>query len=101
MHFDFWLSKLIVRHNLHGSKQRFNSSKKTPTLPRSQYRIIVTVVVFWDSIFFEKREMSGKGKGAKTKAKAKSRSVRAGLQFPVGRVHRLLRKVNKNIVLCV
>ena len=37
--------------------------------------------------------MSGKGKGAKTKAKAKSRSVRAGLQFPVGRVHRLLRKV--------
>ena len=38
--------------------------------------------------------MSGKGKGAKTKAKAKSRSVRAGLQFPVGRVHRLLRKGN-------
>ena len=27
-------------------------------------------------------------------AKAKSRSVRAGLQFPVGRVHRLLRKGN-------
>ena len=38
--------------------------------------------------------MSGKGKGAKTKAKAKSRSVRAGLQFPVGRIHRLLRKGN-------
>ena len=75
-------------NNLHGSKQRFNSSKKTPTVPRS-YRIIV----FWDSASFEKREMSGKGKGAKTKAKAKSRSVRAGLQFPVGRVHRLLRKV--------
>ncbi|XP_035286745.1 late histone H2A.2.2-like [Anguilla anguilla] len=36
--------------------------------------------------------MSGRGKGAKTKAKAKSRSSRAGLQFPVGRVHRLLRK---------
>ena len=40
------------------------------------------------------KTMSGKGKGAKTKAKAKSRSVRAGLQFPVGRVHRLLRKGN-------
>merc|ERR1712066_122336 len=39
--------------------------------------------------------MSGKGKGAgKSKAKPKSRSSRAGLQFPVGRVHRLLRKGN-------
>ena len=39
--------------------------------------------------------MSGRGKGAKvTKAKAKSRSMRAGLQFPVGRVHRLLRNGN-------
>merc|ERR1712176_109404 len=40
-------------------------------------------------------KMSGKGKGAgKTKAKSKTRSSRAGLQFPVGRVHRLLRKGN-------
>ncbi|XP_048343220.1 histone H2A-like [Sphaerodactylus townsendi] len=37
--------------------------------------------------------MSGRGKtGGKARAKAKSRSLRAGLQFPVGRVHRLLRK---------
>ena len=37
----------------------------------------------------------GKGKsGDKTKALSKSRSARAGLQFPVGRVHRLLRKGN-------
>ena len=36
--------------------------------------------------------MSGRGKGGKAKAgKAKSRSSRAGLQFPVGRIHRLLR----------
>ena len=34
------------------------------------------------------------GKGGKAKAKAKSRSSRAGLQFPVGRIHRLLRKGN-------
>merc|ERR1712168_698464 len=41
------------------------------------------------------QKMSGKGKGAgKQKAKAKTRSSRAGLQFPVGRVHRLLRKGN-------
>ncbi|XP_069349408.1 histone H2A type 1-D-like [Eulemur rufifrons] len=39
--------------------------------------------------------MSGRGKqGGKTRAKAKTRSSRAGLQFPVGRVHHLLRKGN-------
>ena len=38
--------------------------------------------------------VGGRGKGgkAKTIGKAKSRSSRAGLQFPVGRLHRLLRK---------
>src|SRR6266542_5014811 len=36
--------------------------------------------------------MSGRGKGGKVKSKAKSRSSRAGLQFPVGRIHRLLRR---------
>ena len=39
--------------------------------------------------------MSGRGKGGKVKGKAKSRSSRAGLQFPVGRIHRLLRFVGK------
>ncbi|KAF7401542.1 hypothetical protein HZH68_007362 [Vespula germanica] len=39
-------------------------------------------------------DMSGRGKGSKVKGKAKSRSNRAGLQFPVGRIHRLLRKGN-------
>ena len=38
--------------------------------------------------------MSGKGKSGKSKFEPKSRSRRAGLQFPVGRVHRLLRKGN-------
>ncbi|XP_039501410.1 uncharacterized protein LOC120457982 [Drosophila santomea] len=41
-----------------------------------------------------KNKMSGRGKGGKVKGKAKSRSNRAGLQFPVGRIHRLLRKGN-------
>ena len=36
--------------------------------------------------------MSGRGKGGKVRTKAKTRSSRAGLQFPVGRMHRLLRK---------
>ena len=35
--------------------------------------------------------MSGRGKGSKIKKKQQTRSSRAGLQFPVGRVHRLLR----------
>merc|ERR1712173_159764 len=39
-------------------------------------------------------KMSGRGKGGNMKNKAKSRSSRAGLQFPVGRIHRLLRKGN-------
>ena len=41
--------------------------------------------------------MSGKGKVGNPKGKgtkSKSRSSRAGLQFPVGRVHRILRKGN-------
>jgi len=44
--------------------------------------------------------MSGKGKSGKTggkaggKGKSQSRSAKAGLQFPVGRVHRLLKKGN-------
>ncbi|GFQ63993.1 histone H2A [Trichonephila clavata] len=38
--------------------------------------------------------MSGRGKGGKVKGKSKTRSSRAGLQFPVGRIHRLLRKGN-------
>ena len=38
--------------------------------------------------------MTGRGKGGKVKAKPKTRSSRAGLQFPVGRIHRLLRKGN-------
>eukprot|EP00095_Tigriopus_kingsejongensis_P003153 snap_masked-scaffold791_size96783-processed-gene-0.4 protein:Tk03153 transcript:snap_masked-scaffold791_size96783-processed-gene-0.4-mRNA-1 annotation:"histone h2a-like" len=36
--------------------------------------------------------MSARGKGGKAKEPSKSRSSRAGLQFPVGRIHRLLRK---------
>ncbi len=39
--------------------------------------------------------MTGRGgKGGKIKSKSVSRSSRAGLQFPVGRIHRLLRKGN-------
>lgn len=39
-------------------------------------------------------EMSGRGKGAKIERKRVSKSTRAGLQFPVGRILRILRKGN-------
>ncbi|XP_047350348.1 histone H2A-like [Vespa velutina] len=41
-------------------------------------------------------KMSGRSSDSKSKGKItiKSRSLRAGLQFPVGRIHRLLRKGN-------
>jgi histone H2A len=43
-------------------------------------------------------KVSGKSKSGKaageTTAKSVSRSAKAGLQFPVGRVHRLLKKGN-------
>ena len=42
----------------------------------------------------KKFKMSGRGKGKAKGTKSKSRSSRAGLQFPVGRIHRLLRKGN-------
>jgi histone H2A len=44
-----------------------------------------------------KTEMSGRGKASgagKARAKSKTRSSKAGLQFPVGRIHRLLRHGN-------
>lgn len=36
-------------------------------------------------------DMTGRGKGSKTTERPKSKSARSGLQFPVGRVHRLLK----------
>ncbi|KOC60119.1 Histone H2A [Habropoda laboriosa] len=38
--------------------------------------------------------MSSRGKSGKSRVKGKSRSARAGLHFPVSRIHRLLRKGN-------
>ena len=39
-------------------------------------------------------EISGRGKGKAKGTKSKTRSFRAGLQFPLGRIHRHLRKGN-------
>ncbi|KFD49291.1 hypothetical protein M513_09843, partial [Trichuris suis] len=38
--------------------------------------------------------MTGRGESGKVKSKTRSRSSRAGLMFPVGRIHRLLRRGN-------
>nr|6UPH_C Chain C, Histone H2A [Kluyveromyces lactis NRRL Y-1140]6UPH_G Chain G, Histone H2A [Kluyveromyces lactis NRRL Y-1140] len=48
-----------------------------------------------ENLYFQSNAMSGKGGKAGSAAKAsQSRSAKAGLTFPVGRVHRLLRKGN-------
>ncbi|XP_008566082.1 PREDICTED: uncharacterized protein LOC103586565 [Galeopterus variegatus] len=54
------------------------------------------VTAFFEPFFGAGADLAGSGilKGGKARAKAKIRSSRAGLQFPVGRVHRLLRKGN-------
>ena len=52
---------------------------------------MVTLFIFL-KLFITVVIMSGRGKGGKVKGKSKTRSSRAGLQFPVGRIHRLLRK---------
>ena len=50
-------------------------------------------VTLWDYgvIVFPSQAGGKAGKDAKVKAKAVSRSARAGLQFPVGRIHRHLK----------
>jgi len=58
--------------------------------PHSLLAVAICVVCFKHT----QKIMSGRGKGGKVKGKSKSRSSRAGLQFPVGRIHRLLRKGN-------
>jgi len=84
----------------------FIQSKKESRRDRSQILGINSHVFYFRlSVYFgtsnskqllkkEKMSGSGRGKGGKVKNKAKSRSSRAGLQFPVGRIHRLLRKGN-------
>lgn len=48
----------------------------------------------WNLIYELVDKMTGRGKGKAQGTKSKTRSSRAGLQFPVGRIHRLLRKGN-------
>ena len=55
---------------------------------------VLSYLTLSELLFSKPFNMSGRGKGGKSKVKSKSRSNRAGLQFPVGRVHRLLRLVN-------
>ena len=87
---------LIGHHHYPIGRRRLHYLK---TIYKDSLSITVSLpgVLFFGLPFFPVPdwEMSGRGKqGGKARAKAKSRSSRAGLQFPVGRVHRLLRKGN-------
>lgn len=73
--------RALVRSNLH----RRSNFEHAP---------VPFILPYYSLLRKRKLDMSGRGKGGKVKGKAKSRSSRAGLQFPVGRIHRLLRKGN-------
>lgn len=67
----------------------------SPQLYKRRVEQIYSILIYCLRVSLPvKHTMSGRGKGGKVKGKAKSRSSRAGLQFPVGRIHRLLRKGN-------
>jgi histone H2A len=53
-----------------------------------------TLVILNNKQINQRLTMSGRGKGKAKGTKSKTRSSRAGLQFPVGRIHRHLRKGN-------
>lgn len=69
-------------------------------LPHSFHRIHLLLLPLFQLHQVHFINMSGKGKAGKSggkagsDSKAQSRSAKAGLQFPVGRVHRLLKKGN-------
>ena len=73
------------------------STQAPSSCVKSPYPILASLIIkggFSDLFTLALVTMSGRGKGGKVKGKAKSRSSRAGLQFPVGRIHRLLRSRN-------
>lgn len=61
---------------------------------RASESIIPRAFVSRVPLLFREYYMSSRGKSGKTKSKGKSRSTKAGIQFPVGRIHRFLRKGN-------
>nr|XP_020008928.1 histone H2A type 1-like [Castor canadensis] len=90
--------KILICHWVIDISQWENSTQATS----SQYKyfsfqlfMVLCLLVLVELVRLFVAVMSGRGKqGGKARAKAKTRSSRAGLQFPVGRVHRLLRKGN-------
>ncbi|EFP05894.1 CRE-HIS-21 protein [Caenorhabditis remanei] len=85
----------LLRHSEYSA---YSSSSQSPPTHRTDTQIGSGLLLYLtDSTSTNSSStMSGRGKGgkAKTGGKAKSRSSRAGLQFPVGRLHRILRKGN-------
>ncbi|XP_044834995.1 histone H2A type 2-C-like [Mauremys mutica] len=101
---------ILSRYSFNSRNLMFKCKELVPTESRNEFGAIVeegkivaqtslqASLDAADSVYVVVRvgiAISGRGKqGGKARAKAKSRSSRAGLQFPVGRVHRLLRKGN-------
>ena len=94
-----WPSFVLKYSNLIGSHKRKSWLQGLYSVTHHLDSINSLNFIFWALLCSYSHEsssiiMSGRGKGGKAKGKSKSRSSRAGLQFPVGRIHRHLRKGN-------
>ena len=90
--------QIMIFHWFLSDSQWENSTSLPPVSINTSLAFVLLIfclVFLWSALGRDLTDMSGRGKqGGKARAKAKTRSSRAGLQFPVGRVHRLLRKGN-------
>ncbi|CAH3115836.1 unnamed protein product [Pocillopora meandrina] len=86
--------KRIYKHTDRNSRSMIGLLRYTN--PGGQFVYLVKVTYSFSLLSVKQftTNMSGRGKGKAKGTKSKSRSSRAGLQFPVGRIHRLLRKGN-------
>ena len=79
-------------NNKHLTQQPKNAQKRSNKKYQNNLNKISQKTNIKLNLIKTKKKMSGRGKGGKVRSKGKTRSSRAGLQFPVGRMHRLLRK---------
>ncbi|KAL2086698.1 hypothetical protein ACEWY4_017757 [Coilia grayii] len=92
-------SQRRCQQTIEEKQKHLQELKEAIRLMKADWFAIITcparVTTLFEKQHLDWKKMSGRGKtGGKARAKAKTRSSRAGLQFPVGRVHRLLRKGN-------
>jgi hypothetical protein len=91
-----WLSHVTL--SAHNFIRPVHFSPHITLLPRTSSRSSTHLSSYYPSSVIMSGKSSGKaksgGKASGGETKGQSRSAKAGLQFPVGRVHRLLKRGN-------